>query len=125
MGKLFAQTDAIFLDFSQAFDVVPHERLLLKMDYYGVRKSLPWISDFLKMRKQCVVIDGVKSKFVQVLSGIPQGTVLAALLFLVFINDLPDSVSKSFTGVFCDDTLLASEIKDVSELQNNIDNVLK
>ena len=109
-----SQTDAIFLDFSRAFDVVPHERLLLKMDYYGVRKSLPWLSDFLKMRKQCVVIEGVKSRFVEVLSGLPQGTVLAALLFLVFINDLPESVTKSFTGIFCDNTLLAKEINQQS-----------
>ena len=60
-----SQTDAIFLDFSRAFDVVPHERLLLKMNYYGVRKYLPWIRNFLSQRKQCVVIDGVQSRSFQ------------------------------------------------------------
>ena len=121
------QTDSIFLDFSRAFDVVPHKRLLLKMNYYGFRKYLPWIQNFLSERKQSVVVDGVKSRFVSVTSGLPQGTVLAALLFLVFINDLPESITKSFTGLFCDDTLLAKEIlteKDTEELQNDLNNVL-
>ena len=76
-----AQTDSIFLDFSRAFDTVPHERLLLKMNYYGIRKYLPWIRNFLTMRKQCVIIDGFKSRYVDVISGLPQGTVLAAFLF--------------------------------------------
>ena len=122
------QTDAISLDFSRAFDTVPHNRLLLKMDYYGIRKILPWINDFLSDRKQCVMIDGVKSRFVSVISGLPQGTVLAALLFLIFINDLPASVTKSFTGVFCDDTLIAKEISQKSdslELQNDLNNIFE
>ena len=75
-----------------------------------------------------MIIDGTKSKFVEVISGLPQGTVIAALLFLVFINDLPESVTNSFSGLFCDDTLLAKEIStnnDVKQLQNDIDNVLK
>ena len=74
-----------------------------------------------------VIIDGVKSRYVEVLSGLPQGTVLAALLFLIFINDLPNSVTKSFTGIFCDDTLLANEItneNDTIDLQHDLDNVL-
>ena len=120
------QTDVISLDFSRAFDVVPHQRLLLKMNYYGVRKVLPWIKDFLTDRKQSVVIDGVHSRIVHVISGIPQGTVIAALLFLIFINDLPSSVTESFTGVFCDDTLIAKEIKnqdDAKDLQKDLDKV--
>ena len=116
------------MDFARAFDVVPHERMLLKMNYYGIRKYLPWLRNFLSQRTQCVVVDGVKSRFVKVISGIPQGTVLAALFFLIFINDLPESVTKSFTGLFCDDTILAKEIStdnDAIELQNDLDNVLQ
>ena len=123
-----SQTDAISLDFARAFDTVPHSRLLLKMNFYGIRKLLPWIKDFLNGRKQSVVIDGVHSRFVQVISGIPQGSVIGALLFLIFINDLPSSVTKSFTGVFCDDTLLAKEIKnmnDASDLQNDLNKVVE
>ena len=122
------QTDGISLDFSRAFDVVPHNRLFLKMNYYGVRKILPWIKDFLSSRKQSVVIDGVQSRYFTVLSGLPQGTVLAALLFLIFINDLPASVTSSFTGVFCDDTFLAKEITQQIysiELQNDLNNVIE
>ena len=122
------QTDAISLDFSRAFDVVPHHRLLLKLNFYGIRKVLPWIKDFLSSRKQCVIIDGVKSRLVTVTSGLPQGTVLAAMLFLVFINDLPELVKKSFTGVFCDDTIIAKEIsneQDSNELQNDLNKVLE
>ena len=121
-----SQTDAISLDFSRAFDTVPHYRLLLKMNYYGIRKVLPWIKDFLTDQKQSVVIDGVHSRFVNVISGIPQGTVIAALLFLIFINDLPSSVTESFTGVFCDDTLIAKEIQnknDAEDLQNDLNKV--
>ena len=122
------QTDAISLDFSRAFDVVPHKRLLLKMNYYGIRKILPWIEDFLSLRRQTVVIDGVHSEFVIVTSGLPQGTVLAPLLFLIFINDLPETVIDSFTGVFCDDTLIAKKIEqksDAFELQNDLNNILE
>ena len=98
------------------------------MNYYGIRNCLPWIRDFQQMRKQCVAIDGVKSRFVDVISGLPQGTVLAGLLFLIFINDLPDSVTESFTGIFCDDTLIAKEIKcenDSNQLQNDLDSMKK
>ena len=121
-----SQVDSISLDFSRAFDVVPHQRLLLKMDFYGIRKILPWIEDFLTNRNQVVVIDGTKSRLVKVLSGCPQGTVIAALCFLIFINDLPDSVKGSFSGIFCDDTLLAKEIvskADTEVLQKDLDQV--
>ena len=122
------QIDAISLDFSRAFDTVPHERIILKLNYYGVRNILPWIRDFLTSRKQCVVLDGVQSRMVNVLSGLPQGTVLAALLFLIFINDLPESITNSITGIFCDDTLIAKEItneRDTLQLQRDLDSVVK
>ena len=122
------QIDCISLDFSRAFDVVPHQRLLLKMQYYGIRKILPWIQNFLTSRKQAVVIEGVKSRYVSVISGLPQGTVLAGLLFFIFINDLPESVLQSFTGIFCDDTLLAKEISDINDaeqLQDDLNHVFE
>ena len=114
------QVDAIALDFKTAFDSVPHQRLLLKLDYYGIRKLNPWIRDFMNGRTQHVLVEGVKSRIIEVISGISQGTVISALLFLIFINDLPESVKKSFTGLFCDDTLIAKEIhnnNDTAELQ--------
>ena len=123
-----SQIDAISLDFSRAFDVVPHERLMLKMDSYGIRKLLPWFRDFFTGRTQRVTIDGVQSRIVQMLSGIVQGSVLAALCFLIFINDLPESVTDSFSGLFCDDTLIAKQIStthDSDALQSDLNKVLR
>ena len=78
-----SQTDAILLDFSKAFDIVPHQRLLLKLDRYGLRGEIKgWIQAWLCDKKQTVVVDGDKSAPVKVKSGVPQGTVLGPLMFL-------------------------------------------
>ena len=103
MGK---QTDLILLDFSKAFDKVAHEKLLLKLHQYGIRgDTLNWIKDFLDNRKQTVVINGINSDEVPVSSGVPQGSVLGSILFLAYINDLPEQV-KSRVRLFADDTVM-------------------
>ena len=80
------QTDLIVLDFSKAFDVVPHQRLLHKLDHYRIRGStLLWIQNFLTTRSQKVVVDGSFSDTAHVGSGVPQGTVLDPILFLCYI----------------------------------------
>ena len=106
-----SQIDIIILDFSKAFDTVPHSTLLHKMKLYGVDGNInAWLCDFLTNRKMKVV-DGEESDSVTVDSGVPQGTVLGPLLFLCHINDLPDAV-KSTVCLFADDCLLYRSIRN-------------
>jgi hypothetical protein len=117
------QTDAIILDFSKAFDTVPHNRLILKLTQTGVNQQIiTWISAFLKGRKQRVVVGGDHSEWVGVDSGVPQGTVLGPLLFLIYINDLPDQL-QSTVHLFADDCIIYTNIKsphDAQKLQNDL-----
>ena len=91
------------LDFSKAFDTVPHDNLLGKLAFYGITGPVVnWTSPFLKNREQWVVVDGEQSSAATVDSGVPQGTVLGPLLLLIHINDLP-SVVDSQVRLFVDD----------------------
>ena len=98
------QTDLILLDSSKAFDKVAHEKLLFKLHHYGIKGgTLRWIQSFLDDRSQNVLLNGVKSDNIPVSSGVPQGSVLGPILFLAYINDLPEQV-KSNVRLFADDT---------------------
>ena len=114
----------LLLDFAKAFDSVPHERLLLKLSSLGIRgKKFCHGSDFLlTQRKQRVVINGTFSDWAAVNSGIPQGSVLGPLLFLIYVNDLDSVIAHSTVKLF-DDVLLyapANTLKDCSLLQDDL-----
>ena len=104
--------DVIYTDFSKAFDSVPHERLFLKLDAIGIRGDvLKWIKTFLRGRTQCVNVDGAKSTWRDVLSGIPQGSVIGPILFVIFINDMPSHIKHNFCKLFADDCKLFGNVQ--------------
>ena len=112
------QVDIILLDFAKAFDKVPYSRLLHKLDFYGVRdQTSTWIRSFLENRKQRVVLDGSHSDRSDVLSVVPQGTVLGPLLFLAYINDMPESLRSSDCRLFADDSLLYCVVNKASDCE--------
>ncbi len=120
------QLDVGVLDFSKAFDTVPHDHLLGKLDYYGINGNVnTWIAQFLKYRTQRVLVDGTMSDAVAVDSGVPQGTVLGPLLFLIYINDLPSVLSADTrVRLFADDCIIYRKIEDESDqttLQRDLD----
>jgi len=111
------RVDIAVLDFSKAFDTVPHKRLLSKLSHYGIShgtNTYSWIKNFLTGRTQRVVVEGHGSRTVEVSSGVPQGTVLGPILFLAFINDLPHHV-KSQIRLFADDCLLYRPVKCIED----------
>ncbi len=103
--------DVIYLDFAKAFDTVPHQRLLKKLEGYGITGNiLGWITDFLTNRRQRVAVNGSFSSWTPVLSGIPQGSVLGPVLFICYINDMPGEVN-SMIEMFADDTKIFTNIE--------------
>ena len=121
-------TDIAVLDFSKAFDVIPHQRLLMKLDYYGIRSNTKiWISGFLTKRLQRVCVNGQCSDWSTVLSGTPQGTVLGPHLFLLHINDIQEKVTST-TRLFSDDCLLyrpSNSVEDEKAFQEDLDTMVQ
>ena len=123
-----SDTDVIYLDYAKAFDKVDHILLLKKLKMYRITgHTYKWIEAFLQTRTQKVVIKGYSSFIAAVLSGVPQGSVLGPILFLIFINDINYIELNSTIRCFADDTRLTKSIQnsqqDTTKLQSDLDAV--
>ena len=104
--------DVAYLDFRKAFDLVSHKHLIYKMSKYSIKgQILNWVEEFLRDRSQRVLIRGTASTSQKVTSGVPQGSVLGPVLFLIFINDLPLKVLSPLS-LFADDSKIFTRIVD-------------
>ena len=116
----------IFIDLQKAFDTVNHNILLTKLEHYGIRgTALDWFKSYLMDRKQYVSVNGSNSSYLNVTCGVPQGSVLGPLLFLIYINDLPQSSSKLVFYLFADDTNIYFEAENLNLLQQTVNKELK
>ena len=118
--------DVMYMDYAKAFDSVPHRRLVKKVKAYGIRgQLLLWIEDFLTDRQQRVSINGKTSNWRNVLSGIPQGSVLGPTLFVLYINDLPEVINSNIL-MYADDTKIFTSVNSQTEyetMQQDLNNM--
>ena len=116
----------VFMDLSKAFDTIDHHILLQKLYLYGIRGlPLQWFHSYLSNRKQYVVVDGVESTQLDVNLGVPQGSVLGPLLFLIYVNDIVNSSNLLKFSLFADDTVVLYSHKNVTTLVSTINQELQ
>ena len=116
----------VFVDLEKAFDTVNHSILLKKLDYYGIRGlANKWFSSYITDRYQKVTIKGSTSKYCKITCGVPQGSILGPLLFLLYINDMNSAIKHSLVHHFADDTNLLYSHRDPNVLRKNMNTDLK
>ena len=116
----------VFIDLRKAFDTVNHSILLKKMEHYDIRViALNWFTSYLSDRKQYVSVNGHTSEYLNISCGVPQGSVLGPLLFLICINDLPNVTRHLRFYLFADDTNIYFEAKDLETLQKIMNRELR
>ena len=111
-----SQTDVLYLDFKKAFDSVAHNELLFKLWSFGVTGNLwKWFQAYLTNRVQCVSVNNAVSDALPVVSGVPQGSILGPILFLVFVNDIPATLTSSLILLFADDAKCVQSVSQMSD----------
>jgi hypothetical protein len=116
----------VFLDLKKAFDTIDHSIILQKLQFYGIEKeSLKWFQSYLDNRKQMCCVNGYMSNSRSVSCGVPQGSNLGPLLFLIYINDLPNCLSTASPRMFADDTNVSFASPTLSELENVLNRELQ
>ena len=111
---------AIFIDLSKAFDTIDHTILISKLEHYGVENNeLQWVISYMHNRQQYVEIENTKSTTETITTGVPQGSILGPLLFLIYINDLALASTKFSPIMYADDTTLLSTLQNFTSNHSN------
>ncbi len=112
---------ALFLDLTKAFDTVDHSILLLRLADLGFSaKTLKWFENYLSGRKQCVKVDGLSSEFLIVQNGVPQGSILGPILFIIYVNDLCENINDANCHFYADDTIIYTSSSSLEAAINKL-----
>ena len=108
---------SVFLDIKKAFDTIDHSILLQKLEYYRIREEeLKFFRSYLHNRRQCCIVNSHQSSFQTVLCGVPQGSILGPLLFIIYMNDLPKSIENGYVTMYADDTESSTVVNTCNDI---------